>query len=490
MEADGGRFSEEMDDENGLELSLGLSFGGSSSKSSKFKVKDLPSECKGDEGSSSRLMGGNVSISDESFKNFFKCCSENVESKGKQKSDLVTQPPENFFTDLAKCPTSMSDYSNDARNNLVQFTRYQEQLSSSNRTIETEDEKSGPAKRKLPFEEINFPSKHEKKSTGALIRNSHVSNTTEDGSTGENEDVAESEAEDPQSRLVSRREESMKCSDTLVLSGKNVPSESREPNLSGKESNPEYGKPTFGIPLSLQPLKVMNIPYPVMASAANTNSMQLAFGYPPAQLPTLETGSSWAFNSQPLNASSVTRREQSTGVPVQEHFEDGAKTSQGAAPHNTTAAFSYDGKAPDLMIGSSRYVGEAVSSARPDEQGKLRSNSTQANEATNKPATEALLREAPFIRPGIAPNLRFGGSGSYPDLPWVTTTGPGPNGKTVSGVTYKYNQNQIKIVCACHGTHMSPEEFVQHASSEGPNSENNPNLASFNTANTPNPAQS
>ncbi|XP_020594397.1 ninja-family protein Os05g0558800-like [Phalaenopsis equestris] len=142
------------------------------------------------------------------------------------------------------------------------------------------------------------------------------------------------------------------------------------------------------------------------------------------------------------------------------------------------------------MIGSSRYVGEAVSSARPDEQGKLRSNSTQANEATNKPATEALLREAPFIRPGIAPNLRFGGSGSYPDLPWVTTTGPGPNGKTVSGVTYKYNQNQIKIVCACHGTHMSPEEFVQHASSEGPNSENNPNLASFNTANTPNPAQS
>ncbi|WVZ94867.1 hypothetical protein U9M48_040704 [Paspalum notatum var. saurae] len=27
------------------------------------------------------------------------------------------------------------------------------------------------------------------------------------------------------------------------------------------------------------------------------------------------------------------------------------------------------------------------------------------------------------IRPGIAPNVKFGGSRSYPDLPWVSTTG-------------------------------------------------------------------
>lgn len=81
---------------------------------------------------------------------------------------------------------------------------------------------------------------------------------------------------------------------------------------------------------------------------------------------------------------------------------------------------------------------------------------------------EGLLPEHPAIRPGIAAELKFGGSGSSPNLPWVSTTGPGPNGKTISGVTYRYSGTQIRIVCACHGSHMSPEEFVQHASEEQP----------------------
>ncbi|KMZ66177.1 hypothetical protein ZOSMA_2G01880 [Zostera marina] len=68
-----------------------------------------------------------------------------------------------------------------------------------------------------------------------------------------------------------------------------------------------------------------------------------------------------------------------------------------------------------------------------------------------------------IIRPGVASGLIFGGNGSCPDLPWVSTTGSGPNGKTISGVTYKYNKTQVNIVCACHGLHLSPEEFVHHA---------------------------
>ncbi|KAF2586727.1 hypothetical protein F2Q70_00034416 [Brassica cretica] len=70
------------------------------------------------------------------------------------------------------------------------------------------------------------------------------------------------------------------------------------------------------------------------------------------------------------------------------------------------------------------------------------------------------------IKPGMAADVKFGGSGARPNLPWVSTTGSGPHGRTISGVTYRYNANQIKIVCACHGSHMSPEEFVRHASEE------------------------
>lgn len=70
------------------------------------------------------------------------------------------------------------------------------------------------------------------------------------------------------------------------------------------------------------------------------------------------------------------------------------------------------------------------------------------------------------IRPGIFADVKFDGTGSYPDLPWVSTKGSGPNGKTISGVTYRFSPNQIKIVCACHGSHMTPEDFVKHANEE------------------------
>lgn len=83
----------------------------------------------------------------------------------------------------------------------------------------------------------------------------------------------------------------------------------------------------------------------------------------------------------------------------------------------------------------------------------------------------------------MAADVKFGGSGARPNLPWVSTTGSGPHGRTISGVTYRYNANQIKIVCACHGSHMSPEEFVRHASEEyvGPESSIGISAASAHT---------
>ncbi|EFJ09324.1 hypothetical protein SELMODRAFT_447751 [Selaginella moellendorffii] len=58
---------------------------------------------------------------------------------------------------------------------------------------------------------------------------------------------------------------------------------------------------------------------------------------------------------------------------------------------------------------------------------------------------------------------RSSSSSVVSDLPWVTTTGTGPNGKTVTGVLFAYKKGEVKIVCACHGRHMSAKEFVEHA---------------------------
>lgn len=48
-------------------------------------------------------------------------------------------------------------------------------------------------------------------------------------------------------------------------------------------------------------------------------------------------------------------------------------------------------------------------------------------------------------------------------MPTVTTTGDGPNGRRIEGFLYKYRSGQVCIVCVCHGSFLTPAEFVMHA---------------------------
>jgi Tify domain binding domain len=115
----------------------------------------------------------------------------------------------------------------------------------------------------------------------------------------------------------------------------------------------------------------------------------------------------------------------------------------------------------------------ASSSPHPDTKPNL--NTSHSYTYLSKPQENLNPQENKGpIRRGIGSEIKFGGSGSSADLPWVTTTGLGPNGKTISGVTYRFGpgKEQLRIVCACHGTHLSPEEFVHHASADVANLEN------------------
>ncbi|KAF8094843.1 hypothetical protein N665_0351s0011 [Sinapis alba] len=50
------------------------------------------------------------------------------------------------------------------------------------------------------------------------------------------------------------------------------------------------------------------------------------------------------------------------------------------------------------------------------------------------------------------------------DMPCVSTTGDGPNGRKIDGFLYRYMKGQeVRIVCVCHGSFLSPAEFVKHA---------------------------
>ncbi|XP_039113757.1 protein NINJA homolog 1-like [Dioscorea cayenensis subsp. rotundata] len=506
-----------MEDEGGLELRLGLSCGGSSGKS---KCKDRPSDTKPEEGSSSK--GGNMNASDGSFKNFFQADVQNKDQDRKQKQD-------SFWTDLGKCPAPATDNATGVHGNLSQFEGAKIYGLQIVRQLMTMKRNQGQASVNLHLKRatfkrsmkgpLNMLTQFLKKSNWCYHeKNSRVSFTTDDGSTGENEDIAESEAEGSNSWSVPPHDDSAKCSDIPKYTDKHA---LKDPALtgsqmqkgsctSGTESTSELGKGPYGMPMQFQPLNVTTVPYPVPVkvpapvNAPNTtgfpspcvmqlmplannerpmvqamsasNPPQLAFGYSHVQLPTLETNSSWAFGSQPQLVSSFPGRTDGASNSV--HAEDDMKISHGATSSRVASgsAANLTYSTLDAMKGSgAKHAGEA-STYQAESEGKGNSIIFKPKETNSQHVGEGFAQEGSAIRPGIAPNVKFGGSGSYPDLPWVSTTGSGPNGKTISGVTYKYNKDQIKIVCACHGTHMTPEEFVQHANADAPVLENNTGL--------------
>lgn len=49
------------------------------------------------------------------------------------------------------------------------------------------------------------------------------------------------------------------------------------------------------------------------------------------------------------------------------------------------------------------------------------------------------------------------------DMPCVSTVG-GPNGRRVEGFLYRYRKGEeVRIVCVCHGSFLTPAEFIKHA---------------------------
>ncbi|KAG8086387.1 hypothetical protein GUJ93_ZPchr0010g10769 [Zizania palustris] len=455
----------DMEDDNGLELSLGLSLGGSSGKS---KARDAPLEPKAEpqvEESSSK--GGSQTL-EAPFVHYYQTNAENQEHSSKQRHSPAAPSFGNFWGQPGSSSAPVVDGSNDPMNHQSPLPRNQ-----------------SPVNSKFLSEEMNFQKKPNivaeqpdaiSKSSDGGVKIAPISISTDDGSTGENEDVAESEAEGSNSWLVAQREDSAKGTAANRGSDRKRSNDDaaigyqgkRQPSFSGSESS--SGKLPQGNPLSLQASNVVALPYqvpsqvsalPSIASASNfppvctvqlrpsTNNglavtmgstSQVTFGYPAVQLPTLETSSSWAFGGPPQAISSFTAKDRVERAGTKQ-ADDGKKPQEAGA---SSSALVEDDKKSDRGL--------------------------------------SLMSSA--IRPGIAPNVKFGGSGSYPDLPWVSTTGTGPNGRTISGVTYKFGRSDVKIVCACHGTHMTPDEFIRHATSaDAPGQENNTTLQAFPVGN-------
>ncbi|KAK0570381.1 hypothetical protein LWI29_000296 [Acer saccharum] len=515
-----------MEDDNELELSLGLSCGGSSVKS---KGKNgSSSDTKTEEGER-----GNKIVDD--FRNFLHGATQKQDSSsGSKRSDPV-KPQENFFNDLSKTTADT-----DASMNLTTRGLW---VTNSSRSGEIEEEKRSEAnnKRKMSFDEINNRKKPERESNPVELydkaKTSHISITTEEGSTADNEDVAESEVEGSTSRLVSHHDDGSKR--YIGVGGSSeVPKEVRgfsdsvvdlqgQKRFNGSSENEfKVGNVTYGGPFSVQPVNIMNIPYTISVKESNSSGVPstsghplpgmtqkmptasnersatqpvnpgnlpgpVMFGYSPVQLPTFDKDNSWGLVSQPqpFHPSYTGRLP-----PNSDKHNDGLKMHQAAMQviaRNASEATQFDGRTLDWAKGEGKqHATEEGSSTQVAEDGKVSGMNHRTKDASDRSTAEGLSLDLSAIKPGIAADLKFGGCGSYPNLPWVSTTGSGPNGRTISGVTYRYSANQIRIVCACHSSHMSPEEFVRHASDEHVNPEGGTGLVTFPSSNPAASAQS
>uniref|UniRef100_A0A1J3CGV1 Ninja-family protein n=1 Tax=Noccaea caerulescens TaxID=107243 RepID=A0A1J3CGV1_NOCCA len=418
-----------MDDDTGLELSLGLSCGGSSGKAK----GNSNTNNAGSSSENHRVEGGDRSAKViDDFKNFLHPTSQRPSepSSGSQRSDCGQQPPQNFFNDLSKAPTNDGE----ASTKPLWVEEDETRIEAGN-------------KRKFGFPGMNDEKKKEMDSSSHVVdlhekktKASHVSTATDEGSTAENEDVADSEVGGgggSSSNLA--KDMTRPNADTNIVD-----------NLAGQRKSSHVGSSaeeftirnmsSYTVPFTAHhPQNVVtSLPYSAKESgqhAAATSLMQptaspgnlpIMFGYSPVQLPMLDKD----------GASGIVALSQSPFA--------------GRGPSNSATAKG-EGKQPVAEEGSSEDASE-----RP----------TGENNNNNNSSNAAVSFDFSAIKPGMAADVKFGGSGARPNLPWVSTTGSGPHGRTISGVTYRYNANQIKIVCACHGSHMSPEEFVRHASEE------------------------
>ncbi|XP_042042293.1 ninja-family protein mc410-like [Salvia splendens] len=485
-----------MEDEKGLDLSLGLPCGGnnSSHKSKQGSSSDVKLD-EGDRGS--KLIN--------EFKNFLE--------GGNQ-----PQVGETFGYNFSKPSADLETSKNSNTDGLW--------LRSDNRPTEIDEKTSGAGeKRKNRFTETNQQKKYDRDTSQPDLadkgKTSHISITTDEGSTADNEDVADSEVDGSTSRHVSQHDDvpkrfastggvSMVQKDSHGSgdsSGVEILGQKRFTISSEKEFNAMNMSMSYGAALPVPPANIQpakdsnssgtpnpsNYPKPsMMHSMATTNierpgghsvmpaNFPLMYGYPPVQLPVLDRDNSRGIVShhQQINPTYSGRN------PVnQDTQNDGRKLTQ-VNSHKSSETTQSDVRA--VEAGKSygkQQVGEEGSSSHTD--GDLKGNHVihQLKDASNQPRAESLPSEFPAIRPGITADLKFGGCGSYPNLPWVSTNGSGPNGRTISGVTYKYSPTQIKIVCACHGSHMSPDEFIQHANEENNSADAGTGLPSLSGSN-------
>ncbi|XP_052176645.1 uncharacterized protein LOC127790949 [Diospyros lotus] len=108
-----------------------------------------------------------------------------------------------------------------------------------------------------------------------------------------------------------------------------------------------------------------------------------------------------------------------------------------------------------MVVGSSSFA--KTCNSKQEVAGSNGSNQIQVAETTQQ------QQEGPSKRVRVSTQSERNAMNVINGMPIVTTSGGHPNGKEIKGILYKFLKEQVTIVCLCHGTFLTPAEFVKHA---------------------------
>ncbi|KAJ4846591.1 hypothetical protein Tsubulata_024714 [Turnera subulata] len=183
---------------------------------------------------------------------------------------------------------------------------------------------------------------------------------------------------------------------------------------------------------------------------------------------TSSAGSDRWSSSYEGGGSSDTRSHSSQSVPEQSQLNNSKENNaNGRLDHSATSHHEQFSRINGSTSHVEKLIPQKNAQSSPCSLGegpKLENlpNGKQTS-AVENPATGSSNESNGTTSKPPKPHAPSNGTPSIPYMLCVSTTGNGPNGKTINGFLYRYSKAEVSIICVCHGTSFSPAEFVQHA---------------------------
>lgn len=142
------------------------------------------------------------------------------------------------------------------------------------------------------------------------------------------------------------------------------------------------------------------------------------------------------------------------GVKVEAVVGGGLEGSFGSQESASSGISDFESSA---IGGTNKYITSSVQSVR----------EKKMDNVTGKLGGGVVVHPNPCTKNAIGEKMQtneMGRRNMMGDMPFVSTRGDGPNGKRIEGFLYRYKKGEeVRIVCVCHGSFLSPTEFIKHA---------------------------